>query len=682
MSIQAICQCGKSFQAKAELAGKRVKCPACGGVFTVPDVSPQLSPADDPLGLDGVDLSAPTTPTGGQYLAPHQGTSQDGSTNRTVLLLCLGIGGAVVLLLVAVLIGVMLFSSSGDDAVADSSTAAPRETTEAPASTGPGTSRPESPTVSGGGSTSSPSHGTTEPSVGWQVQADGPANPPAWPERTDLSIPVPQQGDRVIYPSTPSPFVALGLKLTGGDDVQLWSLLTGQKVGQIQEAVDGGSEFALSPDGSHLAVESRDPQHHSKIAIWSFKTGKLVREIECDDARIHLRTFRFAGPDRLFVHTSGFTGKRTAHRLRIFATADGKRLSEIELDINYSKDRFAVSPGGRYVAALASNNDLSVCDVIDGKLVGQLEVKQFLESRTGAFRGMSFSPDGRQLGIAYSSTNSLLLLLDMEKGAPADQVEIAGKPPTASAYRGAAVEWLGAKGWCLFGGSVVDRNTRRVVWNLELPIVDRLTARRTLLGGWIAQAGPYGRKTLQFVSIPWPQIEAGLTAIQGNSPARLKPGGSVSLRFDIGQLRFGTKEDTTARLTEIYEERFRADDIAIADDQPIVLNVRYSESEGETMYERKGIMGPKTGRTVQATNAQIAMTLAASDGSQTFWTHEIAYDPRSVTVRAKEANEASVRDSIFGQFLFRLSETPIPYFVPQDTEASQLPGVTKLNSDE
>jgi len=586
----------------------------------------------------------------------------------------------VVLLLVAVLVGAILFFPSGDDAVADSSAAAPGETTEAPASTDPDTSPPASPPASGGGSTSSPSSESTESSVGWQVQADGPANPPAWPERTDLSIPVPPQGDRVIYPSTPSPFVALGLKISGGDDVQVWNLLTGQRAGQIQGAVEGGSEFALSPDGSHLAVESRDPKHHSKIAIWSFKTGKLVREIECDDARIHLQTFRFAGPDRLFVHTNGFTGKRTAHRLRVFGTADGKRLSEIELDTNYSKDRFAVSPGGRYVAALASDNELSVCDVIDGKLVGQLEVKQFLENRTGAFRGMSYSPDGKQLGIVYSSTNSLLLLLDMKKGTPADQVEIAGKPPMASAYRGAAVEWLGAKGWCLFGGSVVDRDTRRVVWNLELPIVDRLTARHTLLGGWIAQAGPYGHKTLQFVPIPWPQIEAGLSAIQGNSPARLKPGGSVSLDFDIGQLRFGTKEDTTARLSEIYEERFRADDIAIADGQPIVLKVRYSESEGETMYERKGIMGPKTGRTVQATNAQIAMTLATRDGSQTFWTHEIAYDPRSVTVRVREANEANVRDSIFRQFLFQLSETPIPYFVPQDAEASQLPGVTKLNS--
>lgn len=36
MSLIARCQCGKSFQAKPELAGKRVKCPACGQVIQVP----------------------------------------------------------------------------------------------------------------------------------------------------------------------------------------------------------------------------------------------------------------------------------------------------------------------------------------------------------------------------------------------------------------------------------------------------------------------------------------------------------------------------------------------------------------------------------------------------------------------------------------------------------------------
>lgn len=55
MSIRATCSCGKAFLANSDLAGKVVKCPACGGAFRVP-LPAAAAPADnDPLGLN--DLS-------------------------------------------------------------------------------------------------------------------------------------------------------------------------------------------------------------------------------------------------------------------------------------------------------------------------------------------------------------------------------------------------------------------------------------------------------------------------------------------------------------------------------------------------------------------------------------------------------------------------------------------------
>lgn len=56
MAITVVCSCGKKFQVKDELAGRRGKCAACGQSLTIP--SPQAAPAD-PLGpLGGVDLNA------------------------------------------------------------------------------------------------------------------------------------------------------------------------------------------------------------------------------------------------------------------------------------------------------------------------------------------------------------------------------------------------------------------------------------------------------------------------------------------------------------------------------------------------------------------------------------------------------------------------------------------------
>jgi PHP family Zn ribbon phosphoesterase len=36
MTIATTCQCGKKYQVKEELAGRRVKCPACGMTLTIP----------------------------------------------------------------------------------------------------------------------------------------------------------------------------------------------------------------------------------------------------------------------------------------------------------------------------------------------------------------------------------------------------------------------------------------------------------------------------------------------------------------------------------------------------------------------------------------------------------------------------------------------------------------------
>jgi dienelactone hydrolase len=41
MPMVVKCRCGQTFKAKPELAGKQVKCPACGGVFVVPKALPE-----------------------------------------------------------------------------------------------------------------------------------------------------------------------------------------------------------------------------------------------------------------------------------------------------------------------------------------------------------------------------------------------------------------------------------------------------------------------------------------------------------------------------------------------------------------------------------------------------------------------------------------------------------------
>jgi hypothetical protein len=59
MPIKVACQCGQRFAANDALAGKRVKCPKCGGVLAIPRPQPAASSGLDDLGA----LEAPTLPT-------------------------------------------------------------------------------------------------------------------------------------------------------------------------------------------------------------------------------------------------------------------------------------------------------------------------------------------------------------------------------------------------------------------------------------------------------------------------------------------------------------------------------------------------------------------------------------------------------------------------------------------
>jgi hypothetical protein len=56
MPITLPCTCGKNLQVKEDLAGKRIKCPGCGGVLAVPAAAAEPEPIDlEPLDDDAPD---------------------------------------------------------------------------------------------------------------------------------------------------------------------------------------------------------------------------------------------------------------------------------------------------------------------------------------------------------------------------------------------------------------------------------------------------------------------------------------------------------------------------------------------------------------------------------------------------------------------------------------------------
>ena len=132
MSLCVTCGCGKSFRAPPTLAGKTVKCPACGSPIAIPleneaVLNAELVPlassdplagdplavgsAHDPLGLGNFDertLAASPRPMRTQ--APPRPQTQPKHVDNQALTIGLIIGGCVVggLLVIGVLIALLL----------------------------------------------------------------------------------------------------------------------------------------------------------------------------------------------------------------------------------------------------------------------------------------------------------------------------------------------------------------------------------------------------------------------------------------------------------------------------------------------------------------------------------------------------------------------------------------------
>lgn len=77
MSIQVACQCGQQFSAKDELAGKRVRCPACQNPLDIPApsaVQPQGTQAIPVMCQCGGQFQVPTSMSGQQVNCPNCGS--------------------------------------------------------------------------------------------------------------------------------------------------------------------------------------------------------------------------------------------------------------------------------------------------------------------------------------------------------------------------------------------------------------------------------------------------------------------------------------------------------------------------------------------------------------------------------------------------------------------------------
>ena len=108
-----------------------------------------------------------------------------------------------------------------------------------------------------------PEEPTVDAVSGWNVAVDSPAQPFEISAGQDLTIPIPmtmEGGIKVLYPTTPSPFLVVGNNSVDAESREVWDLRTKKRTGLLRGALRALPPFAISPDGALGRSDAQEGQ--------------------------------------------------------------------------------------------------------------------------------------------------------------------------------------------------------------------------------------------------------------------------------------------------------------------------------------------------------------------------------------------------------------------------------------
>lgn len=479
-----------------------------------------------------------------------------------------------------------------------------------------------------------------------------------------------------------------------GEEARVWDAAAGKQVGRPLAGLAKGSKFALSPNGSRLAVLAVVGQK-TGVGIWSTETGKSAANFSYADAAQHSDWLLFAGDDKLLiVHSEG-----QASQVQKWDTALGKSLGQFNGPALMREEQTAVSGDGRWLASFHSTgkHHVTIYDVAAAAVKTELPAPD-----TSSCEGLAFSAGGEELAALFTSGSQATLVAwtpdKREETFRWSSGSVAKNGVKgAISYRGSAIEWLPDRsGWLVHGHYIVDRQSRRVVWTVQSAEDDLLPAARRFVDNdrLAVSTGPgHGLRRVQHVLLPWKRIDASLAALETDAPALLKPGQAVSLEIEMGELRGGTVEATRDKLADGVAAALAERHIDLAEEAPVILVMKYREEQGEELEEiagsgfpglpspgvpRPGLPGAGgTGRKLNATHIFCELALRRSDKPTILWTNSIDLNPRTLFIQG-DFTDAGARESSLGQLSRTLAEQAFPYFIPSAEGLTTLPGLTKL----
>jgi RNA polymerase sigma factor (sigma-70 family) len=309
----------------------------------------------------------------------------------------------------------------------------------------------------------------------WEVKPDPTGKPlPEVKDGLKLRVPDSFGGGDVVYPTAPSPFVAVGGNSDRNRVRQVWDLVTQKRVGMLRGDVKIDKPYALSADGALFAAKMTFDRG---FVVFDTKANRMVAACRVD---LPFADYvDFVGPNWLIT---GETGKPV---FQVWNLKTQQVALEIHPPERVMKESVILSPGRKYLAMICQSK-LLVYDVSNGKLVGEAGVPKKNNVHEMHCKGLAFSPDGTELAGVFEMFGVSVLCWNVANGSRSAQYEFDDKSGIKSRLneRVGAIDWLPDKsGWLVFGATIVDRKTGEKLFTIPTDTADADTGPRKVFGG-------------------------------------------------------------------------------------------------------------------------------------------------------------------------------------------------------
>ena len=310
----------------------------------------------------------------------------------------------------------------------------------------------------------------------WAMRVDPPGTPTTAPAAREFSIPFPGNfggGGEALYPSTPSPFVAIGKNVFDNDARQVWDLSSKTLVGTVKGQIGlDDKTLALSADGAYLAGKQT---FRKSVEVRSTKNGKVVQSFDVDSPFVDF--VDFAGKDRVVF------GRLRDKKLQVCDIKSGDKVRDVSLAKEAEADAAAFSPGRGYLALVSwHGGGLRVYDLADGQLVGEAPTPKQKGLDVRCF-GLAFSADGSELAALFEFFGEhRVVCWNVADGKMLADFNLGKEVQRPTFYASRGLEWLPDRSALLvLGHAIVDRSSGKVVWTLPFDKQDRKVGPRRFL---------------------------------------------------------------------------------------------------------------------------------------------------------------------------------------------------------